>query len=56
MSECDNSQNKLSSNFRQLLQERIKKFNPRLRLTSEESKRLPKLEAIAAKLERGEHV
>jgi hypothetical protein len=47
---------KPSSNFRQLLKERIDKSNPRRKLTAEESKRLSKLEAIADKLKRGEHV
>jgi hypothetical protein len=47
---------KPSSNFRQLLQERIDKANPRRTLTAEESKRLSKLEAIADKLKRGENV
>ncbi len=44
------------SNIRQLLQERIEKANPRRKLTTEETKRLAKLEAIAGKLERREHV
>ena len=39
-----------------LLQERSEKANPRRELTSEEAKRLKKLEAIAEKLERGENV
>ena len=47
---------KISSNFRQLLHEHIEKANPRRALTSEESKRLAKLEAIAEKLKRGENV
>tara|TARA_B100001248_G_scaffold149954_1_gene112463 strand:+ start:1029 stop:1442 length:414 start_codon:yes stop_codon:yes gene_type:complete len=56
MSEWYDSQMKLSSNFRQLLQERTDKANPRRKLTSEEAKRLKKLEAIADKLWRGENV
>ena len=52
---CDNQKN-LNSNFRQLLQERIEKANPRRELTAEESKRLSKLEGIADKLKRGENV
>ena len=45
-----------SSNFRKLLQERIGKANPRRQLTAEETNRLNKLEAIADRLKRGEHV
>jgi hypothetical protein len=56
MSEWLDSQNKLSSNIRQLLQERIEKANPRRKLTEEETKRLAKLEVIAEKLKRGENV
>jgi hypothetical protein len=56
MSEWYDSQKKPSSNFRKLLQERLDKTNPRPKLTTEEIKRLTKLEAIAAKLKRGEHV
>lgn len=56
MSEWLDNQRKQSSNIRQLLQERIEKSNPRRKLTTEESKRLNKLEAIADKLKRGEHV
>ena len=47
---------KTNSNFRQLLQERIDKANPRRKLTAEETKRLSKLEAIADKLKLGENV
>ena len=47
---------KPSNNFRQLLQERNEKANPRRELTSEEAKRLGKLEAIADKLKRGENL
>jgi len=56
MSEGFDSQKKPSSNFRELLKERIEKTNPRRTLTAEESKRLSKLEAIAYKLRRGENV
>ena len=47
MSEWLDSQKQSSSNFHKLLQERIEKANPRHGLTSEETKRLNKLEAIA---------
>ena len=56
MSDWPNDQKKQSSNFRQLLQERIEKTNPRRELTAEETKRLHKLETIADKLKRGENV
>ena len=56
MSEWYDNQNKPSSNFRKLLQEHIYKANPRRKLTAEEQRRLTKLEAIAARLERGENV
>jgi len=56
MSEWFDSQKQPTSNFRQLLQERIEKTNPRHKLTTEEAKRLAKLEAIADKLKRGENV
>ena len=56
MSEWLDNQSKSSSNFRKLLQERIEKANPRRELTTEETKRLNKLEAIANKLKRGENV
>ena len=39
-----------------MLQERIQKANPRRRLTTEEAKRLSRLEAIADKLTHGENV
>lgn len=39
-----------------MLQERIKKAKPRSELTTEEAKRLAKLETIADKLKRGENV
>ena len=56
MSEWFDNQNKSNSNFRQLLQERIEKANPRRELTSEETKCFNKLEGIAEKLKRGENV
>jgi len=43
-------------NLIQSLQERIEKANPRRELTTEETKRLAKLEAIAEKIKRGENV
>ena len=49
-------QNQLSSNLRKLLQKRIENANPRRELTSEEAKRLAKLETIADKLKHGENV
>jgi len=56
MNEWYENQKQSSSNIRQLLQERIEKANPRRQLTTEETKRLNKLEAIARKLKRGEKV
>ena len=56
MSEWLDNQKKPSSNFRKLLQEQFDKINPRRELTSEEAKRLVRLEAIADKLRHGEHV
>ncbi len=50
------NQTKPTSDFRQLLQERIEKANPRRKLSAEETKRLYKLEAIADKLKRGGNV
>ena len=49
-------QKKPNSNFRKLLQEHFEKTNPHRKLTSEEAKRLAKLEAIADKLKHEEHV
>ena len=48
--------NKPNSKFHKSLQERIDKTNPRRTLTAEEERRLSKLEAIVAKLKRGENV
>jgi len=56
MSEWYDSQKNSSSNFRKLLQKQIEKANPRRQLTSEEEKRLAKLETIADKLRCGENV
>ena len=56
MSEWLDNQKQTSSNIRKLLQERIEKVNPRRKLTTEETKRLNKLEGIADKLKRGENV
>ena len=56
MNEWYDNQKKPCSSFRQLLQERIEKANPRRKLTAEETKRLNKLDAIADKLKRGENV
>ena len=53
---CSDTQNNPSANFRKLLQERLDKANPRDEITSEETKRLRKLETIAARLTRGENV
>ena len=56
MSEWYDSQRKSNSDFRQLQQERMDKANPRRRLTSIETKRLNRLEAVAARLKRRENV
>ena len=56
MSEWLDNQRKPRSNFRKLLQEQIKKANPRRKLTAEETKRFCKLEEIAEKLKRGKNV
>ena len=56
MSEQFDSQKKPSGDFRKLLLEPIDKSNPRLKLTSEETKRLTRLEGIDDKLRRGENV
>ena len=56
MSEWYNNHQKLSSNSHKLLQERVDKANSRSKLTSEEEKRLSKLEVISAKITRGENV
>ena len=56
MSEWLDNQKKPNGNLNKLLQKRIEKTNPRRKLTSEETKRLSKLEEIADKLRRGENV
>ena len=56
MSEWYDSQKMPSSNFRKLLQERLDKTNPRRKLAKNETTKLAKLEGIAEKLKRGEHV
>ena len=56
MSEWQEDKEKPISNIHQLLQEQIEKANPRRKLTTEETKRLRKLEGIADKLKRGENV
>ena len=56
MSEWLDNQKKQRSYIRKLLQERLEKSNPRRKLTTEETKRLNKLEGIADKLKRGENV
>jgi len=57
MSEWCDSQRKPNSDFHKLLQERLDKVNPRRKeLTTEENRKPVKLEAIAAKLKRGENV
>ena len=56
MNEWCDKQKQLSSNTRVLLQGLIEKANPRRDLTTEESKRLNKLEATADKLKRRKNV
>jgi hypothetical protein len=56
MSEFYNSQKTPFVGFRKLLQERIDKANPRRKLVKDETTKLAKLEGIAEKLKRGEHV
>ena len=56
MSEWYDSQKQSINSIRQFLKERIKQTNRRRKLTSEEAKRLAKLEAVADKLKRGENV
>ena len=47
---------KSNRNLRKLLQDRLGKNNPRRKLTTEETKRLAKLEVISEKLKRRENV
>jgi hypothetical protein len=56
MSEWYYNHKKPSCNFHKLLQESIENANPRRNLTTDETKRLAKLEAISEKLMRGENV
>ena len=56
MSEWLDNKNLSISGIRQLLQQKIKKSNPRRELTFEDVKRLAKLESIADNLRRGENV
>ena len=56
MSEWLDNQTKPTSNIGKLLQERSEIANSRRELTTEEAKRLAKLEKIADKLKRGENV
>ena len=56
MSEWYDNQKSQSSNIRNLLRERIGKYNPRRKMSAEETKRLAKLGSIAEKLKRGENV
>ena len=49
MTEWFDNQKKARSNFCKLLQERIEKANPRRDLTTDVTKLLPKLEAMAVK-------
>ena len=48
--------NEAKQQHSQVAAERIEKANPRRELTTEEAKRLAKLEGIADKLRRGENV
>ena len=52
MSEWFDSQKQSSDNLIKLLKEKINNGSPRRKLTTEETKRLSKLEAIAVKLKR----
>ena len=56
MSECYDTQNNPSGNFRKLLQERLDKVNPRRKLAKDETTKIAKLEGIAEKLKHGENV
>ena len=56
MSEVFDNQMQTISNLQESLKEQSDKPNLRFRLTTEETKRLKKLEGIADKLKRGEHV
>jgi len=56
MSEWYGNQKESNSSIFQVLQEGTKKTNPSRQLTTEEARRLNKLQAIADKLKRGENV
>ena len=56
ISEWLDNRKKPNGNLHELLQKRIEKANLLRKLTSEDEKRLAKLEAIAEKLQRGENV
>ena len=56
ISEWYDSQKEPNGDLHKLMQEHIDETNPRRPLTAEEQRRLSKLEAIAAKLNRGETV
>ena len=56
MSEWFDKRKQVKSNFCKLLRERIEEANPRRKLSTEETKRLAKLETVADKLRRGENV
>ena len=56
MSEWLDNQKQSTSTLHKLLHKRNEAVNPRRKLTSEETKRLSKLEGIADKLRRGENV
>ena len=56
MTESQDMQKKPIFDFRKLLQERLDKVNPRRKLAKDETTKLAKLEGIAEKLKRGEHV
>ena len=56
MSEWYDSQKRSNVNFRELLQKKFEKVHTRRNLTTDEAKRVVKLEVIADKLKRGENV
>ena len=56
MGDWYSNQKQSSGNFRKFLQERLDKVNPRRKLAKDETTKLAKLEGIAEKLKRGEHV
>ena len=56
MSEWYEKKKQSKISIRQLLQERIENANPRRKLTTDETKRLSKLEGLADKLKRGKNL